>query len=116
MKKIFLLLTFMIGALSFTNCALHSGHINGSASLSEANFKYAQTSISGEASTLKVFGIGGLARKAIVEEAKKNMLKNNPLKPNQALANVTVNWKTGFYLVVQTNKCTVTADVVEFQE
>lgn len=115
MKKVFRLLIFVIGVLSFSSCAVHNGYMNGSASLSEANFDYAKTSISGEASTLKVLGIGGLAKKAIVEEAKKNMLKNNPLKSNQALANVTVNWKNGFYFIVQTNKCTVTADVVEFK-
>ena len=115
MKKVLRLLIIVIGVLSFSSCAIHNGYMNNSVSLSQANFSYTQTSISGTASTLKVFGIGGLKRSAIVEEAKKDMLTIHPLQPNQALANITVNWKTGFYFIVITNKCTVTADVVEFK-
>jgi hypothetical protein len=115
MKKFFTILALSTGVLSFLSCAVHGGSMNDSAALSQANFEYAQSSLSGDASTLKVLGIGGLAKSALVEEAKQDMLKNYPLKENQALANVTVNWKTGFYFIVQTNKCTVTADVVEFK-
>jgi hypothetical protein len=45
------------------------------------------------------------------------MLATNPLKENQTLANVTVNFKKSFYfgLIYSTVKCTVTADVVEFK-
>ena len=114
MKRVFRLLIIVIGVLSFSSCAFHNGYMNNSASLSQANFSYTQTSISGTASTLKILGIGGLGKSAIVEEAKKDMLKNNPLKSNQALANITVNWESGFFLIVMTNKCTVTADIVEF--
>ncbi len=116
MKKIARLLVIVIGILSITSCATHSGYMNNSASLGEANFDYVQTSISGTASTLNVFGIGGLGKSAIVEAAKKDMLKKHPLKANQALTNITVNWKTGVYLVVIKKKCTVTADIVEFKE
>ncbi len=115
MKRVFRLLIIVIGVLSFSSCAVHNGYMNNSASLSQANFSYAQTSISGTASTLKFLGIGGLGKSAIVEEAKKDMLKKHPLQSNQALANITVNWKNGFYFIVLTNKCTVTADVVEFK-
>ena len=115
MKKIYVILIIVIGVLSFSSCAFHSGYMNNSTSLSQGNFSYTKTSISGSASTVKFIGIGGLGKSAIVERAKKDMLKNHPLKANQALANVTVNWKVGFYLIVHTNKCTVTADVVEFK-
>lgn len=114
MKRVLRLLMIVIGVLSVSSCAIHSGYMNNSASLSQANFNYIKTSISGTASTIQVLGIGGLQRYAIVEEAKKDMLKNNPLKPNQALANITVNWKSNILLVVMINECTVTADVVEF--
>ena len=115
MNKVFKLLIIVIGVLSFSSCAIHNGYMNNSASLSQANFDYTQTSISGTASTLKVFGMGGLITSAIVEEAKKDMLKKYPLKSNQALANVTINWKQSFYFIVITNTCTVTADIVEFK-
>ena len=115
MKNVFRLLIFVIGVASFSSCAIHNGYMNNSASLNQANFEYVQTSISGSASTLHVLGIGGLDRSAIVEEAKLNMLKEHPLKPNQALANITVNWKNGFYFIAMTTVCTLTADVVEFK-
>lgn len=117
MKKVFGLLIIVIGVgvLSFSSCATSSGYMNSSASLSEANFSYIQTSISGKAKTLKVLGMGGLGKSAIVDEAKQEMLKNHPLKSNQALANITINWQRGFYFVVVINKCTITADIVEFK-
>ena len=49
-----------------------------------------------------------------VEEAKKEMLADYKLQANQALANVTVDWKHGRYILVKTTKCSVSADVVEF--
>lgn len=115
MKNVFRLLIFVIGVLSLSSCVVHNGSMNGSASLSQANFEYVEKSVSGSASTVRVLGIGGLGKKAIVETAKMNMLKDNPLKANQALANVTVNWKSGGYLLFQTNKCTVTADIIQFK-
>ena len=93
---------------------MHNGFMKNSASLSEANFSYVKQSISGMSGTLQVFGIGGLNKQALVEEAKKDMLKSNPLQSNQVLANVTVNWKYSFFVVVFKTECTVTADVVEF--
>jgi hypothetical protein len=106
---------FVIVVFTLSSCAIHNGYMNNSASLSQANFSYVGNEISGTASTMRVFGIGGLNKQAIVAEAKRNMLKNHPLKENQALANITVNWKLGFYLIVVNDKCTVTADIVEFK-
>lgn len=114
MKKVTRLLIIVIGVLSFSSCAVHNGYMNNSAFLSQANFSYVNTNISGTASTLKILGIGGLEKQAIVAEAKSDMLKKHHLKPNQTLANITVNWKMGFYFIVITNECTVTADIVEF--
>lgn len=105
----------MLGAISLTSCALHSGYMNNSAALNQANFDYVERGLTGSASTTKVIGIGGLGKSAIVDEAKRDMLKNNSLKANQALANVTVNWKRSFLILVEKNKCTVTADVIEFK-
>ena len=100
--------------LFFGGCAVHIGTMTDSAALGHANFNYTQTSISGSAEATYVFGFGGLHHEAIVDEAKRNMLKDHPLKPNQALANVTVNWRNAVYVVVIKSRCTVTADIVEF--
>ena len=97
------------------SCAVHMGYMNNSAGLDDANFSYKQQGISGSAEATYVVGFGGLHHEAIVDEAKQNMLKEHPLQSNQALANVTVNYRNAFYLVVIKSKCTVTADVVEFK-
>ena len=111
MKKLFFIITSIV---IFSSCAFHNGHMTDSASLSTNNFKYAKTQIQGSEKSTHVLGIGGLGKQALVDEAKRNMLFGNELQPNQALANISVNWKTSFFIVFSTTKCTVTADIVEF--
>ncbi len=98
-----------------SSCSIHSGYMNNSASLGESNFKYVKKYISGSSQTLKVLGIGGFGKIALVDEAKMDMMESYELKANQALVNVTVNWKKTTYILASTTKCTVTADVVEFR-
>lgn len=44
------------------------------------------------------------------------MLSKTPLKDNQALANVTVDYKNSSFIgIVATVKCVITADIVEFK-
>ncbi len=105
-------------AILFSGCfALHSGYMTDSAALGSANFVYVKHGIRGEAKATYVFGIGGLATQALVDEAKRNMMFFCPLKDNQTLANITLNWKsTHWFLgIVNTTTCTITADVVEFR-
>jgi len=109
------MLTLLVGILG--SCAFHGGYMSNSASLSQNNFRYVGEQISGSARTTLVFGFGnGLSRTALVDEAKRNMLLNNPLQSNQALANITVNFDNKNYLLLQQNVTTVTADIVEFDE
>ena len=100
-----------------TGCsALHSGYMANSAALGSNNFSYVQMNMQGTSTATYIMGIGGLAKKTLVNEAKQEMLKSNPLQSNQTLANLTVNWKSSYYLgIVVITKCTVTADVVEFK-
>ncbi|MBF2709315.1 hypothetical protein IR213_12040 [Flavobacterium soyangense] len=105
-------------ALLLTSCsAVHSGSMENSASLSSANFSYVKQNIEGKAQATYVLGIGGLAKETLVNNAKQKMLAENPLRDNQTLANLTVNFKKSYYLglIYSTVKCTVTADVVEFK-
>lgn len=115
MKNFIRLVMLTVFVAMLSSCAMHTGYMNNSASLSSANFSFTQQNISGFAEAFYVFGIGGNEREALVEEAKRDMLKNHPLQPNQTLANVTVNWKNSFYVVVMMSKCTITADIVEFK-
>ena len=105
-------------AILFSGCfALHSGYMTDSAALGSANFVYVKHGINGMAKATYVFGIGGLNTQALVAEAKQNMMGYYPLKDNQTLTNITLNWKsTHWFLgIVNTTTCTITADVVEFR-
>lgn len=119
MKKVILKSIFaMTIAIFISSCAaVHSGYMSNSAALSSANFSYVKQNIKGKATATYVLGIGGLAKETLVDNAKQQMLASTPLKSNQTLANLTVNFKSSFYLGVlfRTVTCTVTADVVEFK-
>lgn len=113
-KWFFKLFLFSTMAFFINGCAFHSGIVNSSTSLSSNNFtvvKYA----TGTAQTTHVLGIGGLTKQALVAEAKSVLLANNPLKKGQALANLSVDFKTTFLLLVVVTKVTVTADIVQFE-
>lgn len=114
MKKL-LSLVFTAAIISlFSSCAFHGGYMANSASLGRANFSYVHRHATGSATASYVFGFGGLAKNALIDEAKQNMLQSTPLADNQALANITVNMKGSYFYVYNTVTCTVTADIVEF--
>ncbi len=113
--KILKYICMALAAIVFGSCAIHVGTINGDASISTNNFKMIGM-VEGTATTTKIFGLGGLAKDALVYEAKKDLLQNNPLKDGQALANVTLDFKNSFILFVNKQKVTVAADIVEFIE
>lgn len=115
-NKLFLFAILTTLLLSFSNCALHSGYMQSSASLNSNNFTYIKRDVQGSASTLYVLGIGGLSKTALVNEAKNNLLNNFQLQNNQALVDITVNWKNSYYLLVMKNECTITASIVEFNK
>ena len=118
MKHNLLNFFLIISIFSFlTGCiATHVGNMSGSASLDSPNFIYKNQNVFGEAKATYVLGIGGEARQSLIREAKINMLKENPLLKNQALANVSVSYKTTGFLgfLVTVVKCDVSADIVEF--
>lgn len=113
MKKLSLVL---ILSILLTSCGAGlSGNFAGSAALSQKNFSYIKN-VKGVSQATYILGIGGLSREALAKEAKEGMLSKTPLKDNQALANVTVDYKTSSFLgVYATVKCVITADVVEFK-
>lgn len=89
--------------------------MQSSAALNSANFSYTGH-LEGKSTATYIFGIGGMTKRTLVDDARENMLSKNPLKSNQALANLTVNWKRSYILgfVYSTLSCVVTADVVDF--
>ncbi len=120
MKKLVLrsMLAVIVAVFASSCGASHTGYMVNSASLSAANFSYVKQNVTGKATATYVFGIGGMAKETLVNTAKQKMLENYPLKSNQTLANITVNFKKSLYYFVAfgTVECTVTADIVEFNK
>lgn len=118
MKRIFpFSLAFAIFLIGFTGCiATHVGTMSDSASLGSANFSYKKQNLTGESKAVYILGIGGEARKSLVWEAKQKLMAKNQLQSNQALANLSVSYKTGYYLgpLIMAVRCVVSADIVEF--
>ena len=118
MKKI-KLLSIVVIVLFLSSCAIpKGGFITSTTSLSSNNFKTVQH-LEGHSQAIFIVGFGGaLGQKGLVANAKENLLKSNPdgrLKDGQALANVTIDFKTTYITFVYvTYSCTMTADVVEF--
>lgn len=113
-NKITFFAVLLVMTSMLSSCAFHYGYMNNSASLGANNFKYVKI-VQGEATATYIFGFGGLEKQGLVLEAKRDLLQNYPLKDGQALANVTVDFKSTFILFVRTTKATITADIVEFK-
>jgi hypothetical protein len=95
----------------FNSCAsTHNGVLNSSNDL--RNVKYVDFAF-GNSKTTTFLGIGGNKHDALVLEAKLNMMRNFPLKPNQFYGNFIVDYKTTKVLGVVTNLVTVSADILE---
>ena len=107
---------FLISYIMTSCAASHSGNMLNSASLSTDNFYYVKTNVFASAECTYFLGLGGYEHEALVGEAKQNLYLKTRLSNNQALANVTVSWKTQvtFLGFVVRRKCTISADVVEF--
>jgi Family of unknown function (DUF6567) len=114
MRTLKLFISVAIIVFIASSCATHWGMMSGNASLASNNFKMIKIA-SGSSTATKVFGLGGLGKDALVLDAKKNLMENNPLKDGQALANVTVDFKNSIIFFVMIEKVTVTADIVEFK-
>jgi hypothetical protein len=70
----------------------------------------------GVAQTNKYFALGGLSQDALVLEAKRELYRNRPLKPNEAYINFTVDFKNTwvFFPVYTQTKVTLSADIINF--
>jgi hypothetical protein len=117
MRKIILLFAI---TLMLSGCAaIHTGYMANSAALSSGNFMYVKRNIKGVSKAEYILGIGGFSKETLVDDARQDMLINNYLiKDNQALVNLTVNFKTSyiFFGIYTSVTCVVTADVVEFKD
>ena len=81
----------LTGCMSYSS-TLHTSIYHGTddhAGLSD--FYYLQYAVSGSASASYDFRGGGFVREGLLAEAKKNLMRQFPLGPNQAYANVAID-------------------------
>ncbi|MCI4650811.1 DUF6567 family protein [Phaeodactylibacter sp.] len=120
MKKAFIL---MIGlAFLSSSCAIHAGLTTNAnlhtteVELSGNNFKVV-ASVQGESQAMYIFGIGGISKKALVAEARSEMLSNaNLIGSSKAVINETVEVKHSFFPFVRIFEVIVSAHVIEFTD
>ena len=112
-------LVLLLAVLCLTGCGVSSAVSNNFTEtqvvLSQNNFKVVGQAY-GEAQATYVFGIGGLGRKALRNNAINEMSKNANLNGAQTLTNITTHFSmkmiTPLYVQVT---CTATANVIEFK-
>lgn len=119
MKETIFKLIFAISiAILFSNCAaLHIRYKANSESLRSAIFSYVKQNLNGKLTVKYKLGFGSFKKETLLDGAKQQMFVANPLKSNQTLANLTVNFKEtyySFYLYIMIT-CIVIADAREFK-
>ena len=92
---------------------MHSGYLSSNAVLVDNNFRIIGLGV-GESESIKILGFGGLKKDALVFDAKNDLYKKVELKQGQALTNITVDFKSEFYLLFSKTKVIVTAEIVDF--
>ena len=118
MKK-FGVLAMLVAVLCLTGCGVAATVSNNVTEtkivLSQNNFKVVGQAY-GEAKATYIFGIGGLSKKALRNNAVNEMSKNANLTGAQTLTNITTNASvkmiTPLYVEIT---YTATANIVEFQ-
>ena len=120
MIKKFTIIAGLVSTVLLTSCAGHYGlttNINNHTTevvLADNNFKVI-SSVSGDASVTYILGIGGLSKKALIAEAKKEMLEKANLEGSaKAIINETVEIKGTSFPFVGKKTVTVSAQVIEF--
>ena len=122
MKKHLAKIVMAVAAvLLFTGCGLNMNVVNNhnlnqtNVVLSQSNFHVVKT-VETEVSASYVFGIGGLSRRSLHDNAVAELTKKAELTGSQALVNVTVHDSAKFLLVFTKITCNAKATVIEFDK
>lgn len=122
MKTIKTILAILIISVLVTSCGIqHAFVLNTTGNvtnveLNKKNFKVVGK-VSGSSTANYIFGIGGINKKALIENAKSEMLLNANLEgAARAIVNVTIEEDFRFYLVYFKRTVKVSGHVIEFTE
>lgn len=120
MRKFKLLFAVLVSALLFVGCSVTSyptKNVNLTQTnvvLQDNNFTIVK-SVSAEASSSYFFGIGGVSKKALHDNAVANLTKEAGLVGSQALINVTVKSDTQFFFIWSKTTYRAYGTVIEFK-
>jgi len=117
MKSILKFSILLSVILSFSGCiTLHNGVFYNSAQLNTDNFRYVKMNAEGTSTVTYSLFSGGESEQTLLADAKKELIRENPLKSNQTLVNTNVNYKMTSYFFGFVTKltCIINADIVEF--
>jgi hypothetical protein len=92
---------------------VYNGNITGNAQLSGNNFRYVGK-VAASNKCVYVFHWGGNVKETQITALKDELLKRYPLRNGLAWANVSLEMKTGFYILWDVRKAILTADIVDF--
>ena len=120
MKKV-IYLSLLFVAMFFTSCAFNTTNyqnqnsVNTVVDLSKADYEIIGT-VEGTCQQTYVFGIGGLSKKSLNENALSDMYKNANLQTGEAIIYPTVSNSVGNYLIVNVVKAKATGYKVKFKK
>lgn len=120
MKRLGAMLVALVSVVLLAGCSVSSNHtenlnlVQTNVVLQEDNFHIVKT-VTAEASQAYIFGIGGMSRKALRDNAVAELTEKARLTGSQALINVTV--KSDVQVILFWTKTTMRAygTVVEFE-
>jgi cell division GTPase FtsZ len=122
MKNFKTILSVLIISVLLSGCGVQHAFVLNSnnnvtnVELSKKNFKVVEK-VTGSSTARYIFGIGGINEKALIENAKSEMLLNANLEgAARAIVNITIEEDMTFYFVYFKRTVTVSGHIVEFTE
>lgn len=112
---------FCLVAVLFASCAglnftpYANNPVETKVILSESNYHIVKE-VSGEWSATYIFGIGGLSKKSLKNNAVSEMYKNAGLTGNQQIVNVTTTLSVENWFVYSKYRAIAHGYVIEFEE
>jgi hypothetical protein len=102
------LLPFLVIALS--SCAFHSGTMNYEIPNKPVVHK---DFVLGVSQSSKFLVFGGVAKDALISEARQNLIETRPLEGFEQYNNIVIDVKNVYFIIGSKTKVTITADIIE---